>query len=131
MSKYVKGNVDETIPLGTLAGRTLVAQVFDETFKAEARLTSLVASYSLSGYTIGTDIGPVMVGIAHDDYSAAEIEEFIENTGSWNIGNMVSQEIAKRKVRIIGIFSQASGGNVGDVQVLNNGLLIKTNSTGS
>ncbi len=126
MSKYVKGNIDETLDLGTLAARTLVAQVFDETFKAEARLTSLVASYSLSGYTLGNERGPVMVGIAHDDYSAAEIEEYIENTGSWNIGNMVSQEIAKRKVRIIGVFPLQSGGNVGDAVVLNEGLPVKT-----
>ncbi len=48
--------------------------------------------------------GPLMVGLAHGDYTAAEIEEAIEATGSWDQSNKVVQEQARRKVRRSGTF---------------------------
>ncbi len=126
MAKYVKGALDELIDVGTLAARTLKATITDEVMVAEGRITSIVATYSLSGYTIGTDIGPLLVGVAHSDYSDPEIEAVIENTASWDFADLVQQEVARRKVRIIGQFPMASGGNVGDAQVLNDGKPIKS-----
>jgi len=60
-------------------------------------ISSIKATWALSNFTSVTNVGPIMVGIAHSDYSATEIEEFIENANSWNEGDQVAQEVAKRR----------------------------------
>ncbi len=65
-----------------------------------------------------------MVGVAHSDYTAAEIEEWIETTGSWDEGDLVQQEIAKRKIRRCGIFDGPSDAN--NTAVLNEGAARRT-----
>ncbi len=124
MKKYVRGQVDENLSIGTLAARTLVAQQFDETPQEEMFVSSIEASYSMSFATPGANIGPLLVGIAHSDYTAAEVEEFIENTGSWAVGDQIAQEVGRRKIRIIGTFRD-QGGNL-DSYALNEGRPIKT-----
>ncbi len=123
MGRYLRGNVDEELALTTLAGKTLVGSPFDESVAERALLTSIVATYALDDFTLGTDIGPFVVGIAHGDYTDVEIEAFIENTGSWVEGDLVSQEVAKRKIRIVGTFSQEI---TNATDVLNDGKPIKT-----
>ncbi len=55
-------------------------------------------------------------GLAHSDYSAAEIEECLEANNSIDLGDKVAQEQANRLVRTIGIFqgtpNTAAGGSV-------------------
>ncbi len=123
MGKYIKGSVDESLLLTTLAARTLVSAPFDETVEERTLISSLVATYAMGDFTVGSDIGPIMVGIAHSDYTAAEVEEVIEATNSWTEGDLVAQEVARRKVRIIGIFSMPAAG--ADA-VLNEGKPIKS-----
>ncbi len=125
MGKYIRGQVDENLPIGTLAARTLAVAGFDESVNERTFVSSLVASWSLSDWTTGQNIGPLLVGVAHSDYTAAEIEEVIENTGSWNEGDLVSQEIGKRKVRIVGTFRSANQDGSGTA-VLNQGQAITT-----
>lgn len=125
MGKYIRGQVDENLPIGTLAARTLSVAGFDESVTERTFVSSMVASWSLSDWTTGQNIGPLLVGVAHGDYTAAEIEEVIENTGSWNEGNLVSQEIGKRKVRIVGTFRSANTDGSGTA-VLNEGRPITT-----
>ncbi len=108
MSKYLKGNVDETISLATLGARTLTSINFDETMIESGRITSVVASWSVRSFTPADDDGPILVGLAHSDYTDAEIEAVIENSGGWNIGDKIQQEIAKRLVRIVGTFEAAN-----------------------
>ncbi len=48
--------------------------------------------------------GPLMVGLSHSDYTAAEVEECLEAGGSWDEGDKVANEQAARKVRRVGIF---------------------------
>jgi len=122
--RYIRGQVDEELDLGTLAGRTLVAQVFDESVVERTFVSSIRASWSLSGLTPATDDGPVLVGIAHQDYTAAEIEEVIENTGSWSEADLIAQERGKRKVRIVGTFPMPK--DLLDSVVLNEGRPIRT-----
>lgn len=55
---------------------------------------------SWNGGTAGE--GPIVVGVAHSDYTDAEIEEVLENVGSWDEGDMIDQEKARRLVRRIG-----------------------------
>ncbi len=121
--KYLKGNVDEKLSLGTLNASTLISDIFDETVNERTLISSLVASYSLDNLTAPQ--GPIEFGVAHSDYTDAEIEEFIENTGSWNEGSLVEQEIAKRKVRKIGTFAAESLAGTTDVP-FNDGKPVKT-----
>lgn len=124
MGKYLRGNLDEVLAVGTLAARTLVVQGGDETVIERTFVSSMVATWSLSDVTSGANIGPLLVGVAHSDYTAAEIEEFIENLGSWNEGDLVSQEKAKRKIRVVGTFRLDAVGD--SSMVLGNGRPIKT-----
>ncbi len=119
-TRLLKGTVDEALVLGTLANATLVGGAFDENVNERTLALSMEATWGLSNLTVGE--GPIAVGIAHSDYTDAEVEEVIENTGSWNEGSLVEQEIAKRKVRIVGMFD---GGTQTD-EVLNDGKPIKT-----
>ncbi len=123
--KYIKGNVNEVVVLGTLAGLTLTSAIFDEAVNQRTLISSLEATYSLADFTDGVGDGPIEVGVAHSDYTNAEIEAVIESTGSWDEGNLVDQEIAKRKVRKIGIFETDSAVTVAN-QYLNDGMPVKT-----
>ncbi len=126
--RYMRGNVDEVVALGTLAPRSLVAQVFDEVVQERTWISSLVASWSMTAFTPATNDGPVLVGVAYSDYSPTEIEEFIENTGSWNEASLVqTREVGKRLIRVIGTFPTASGAGVAaEIAVLNGGRKIRT-----
>ncbi len=116
--------VDEEVALTTLGAKSLIKQDFDDSPQEEVFVTSLVGSWALRDLTAATNVGPIMVGVAHSDYSAAEIEEFIENANSWKIGNQISQEQAKRKIRIVGIMRNTVDAQ--DSMTLQNGRMIKT-----
>nr|AGA18256.1 hypothetical protein [uncultured marine virus] len=119
---YMKGAVEEILDIGALATRTLVSGTMSSVVTEKTLISSIVSTYALSNWTPAPDDGPLTVGIAHSDYTDAEIEEVLENTGGWSQGNLVAQEVAKRKVRIIGTIDSHDG----DVQVLNDGKPIKS-----
>ncbi len=123
--KYLRGIVDEELGLGTLAAKTLVSVIFDNVVFDRTKISSIDCAWALSEWTVGTGIGPFQVGVAHSDYTDAEIEEYIEATGSWNEGNLQAQEAAKRRVRTVGIFPSGAAGASG-AQVLGDGKMIKT-----
>ncbi len=126
MSRYIRGNVDEDLDIATLAAKTLVGANFDEQLSESGIISSLVSTWTLIDWTQAADVGPLHVGIAHSDYSDAEIEAVIETAGSWDKGNAVEQELAKRMVRRIGTIAMKTAGGVGAVQSLNDGMPIKT-----
>ncbi len=122
--RYIRGAITETVSLGTLGAGVVIAADMTEVVNERTFVSSVVATWSLGEFTPATDDGPITVGLAHSDYTAAEIEAWIENTGGWNEGNKVSQEIAKRKIKIVGTFeieTSATG-----INVLNDGRPIKT-----
>ncbi len=122
-SKYLKGNIDLDLSIGALGAKsTAVASTQDVV--DTTRVSSVRATYSLSNYTKGFDIGPIAVGVAHGDYTLAEIEEFLETTGSWAIGNKIQQERANRRIRRIGVF--LSPDTAGSASRLNDGKPITT-----
>jgi len=123
MRKYLKGQVNESLLLGTLAPDTLILDTFDEVVPEKSLISSIVATWSLDAIT--SPQGPILFGVAHSDYTAAEIEEVLENTGSWSAGSKVEQEIAKRLVRIIGTFVTDEASAATDV-VWNDGKPVKT-----
>ncbi len=122
--RYLRGSLNEQLDIGTLAANTLVGLIGSGVVNERTLISSVVALHTLANVTPGADIGPLRVGIAHSDYTDAEIEAWIENTGSWNEGNKVSQEIAKRKIKQIGVFDVPASAT--QIAVLNDGKPIKT-----
>ncbi len=123
---YLRGEVDEQFALGTLAANTVITDVVDDTLREKAWLSSVVLTWALDNFTPATTDGPIMVGVAHSDYSTAEIEEWIENAASWHQGDMVAQEIGKRRIRKVGMFRSDAAVTATGAYVLNDGKPIKT-----
>ncbi len=123
MKGYMKGNIDENLLLGTLASKALVSDTFDESVIERTLVSSVVAAWVLDGMVAGQ--GPILFGVAHSDYSDAEIEAVLETTGSWNAGDKVAQEIGKRLVRVIGEFVGQQGTGTDDIR-FNDGKPVKT-----
>ncbi len=125
MGKYLRGGIDENLGLSTLGAKTLISTPFDETVNERTLVSSVVASYSLAEFTPGNNDGPILVGLAHSDYTDAEIQAVIDQTLSWNEGDKVGQEVAKRLVRRIGQFPGPASVST-EAVVLNDGKPIKT-----
>ncbi len=90
--------------LTTLASETLVGQVLTDVLIEKAWLSSVRASWTMSDFTPQAGDGPIEVGYAHPDYTDTEIQEWIQNQGSWDSTDMISQERARRKIRSVGMF---------------------------
>ncbi len=123
--RYLAGTVDEELGIGTLNAKVVVSSGFDQSVEERTFVSSMRATWSVENVTPTAGVGPLLVGVAHSDYSAAEIEAWIENTGSWTEGDLVSQEVAKRKIRKVGVFDDMVGG-AAEVNVLNEGKPIRT-----
>ncbi len=107
-ANYMKGRVDEGLALSTLASTTLISAVFDETVTERTKISSIVVSAAMILYTPAAGDGPIEIGVAHSDYNDTELEEWVENTGSWDVGdNIQSKEIGRRMVRSLGMFDKA------------------------
>ncbi len=99
--KYIRGAIDETPVLASLADNTVVKSD-GPTVNERTLVTSIEAVYSIFNFT-ATE-GPVIFGLAHSDYTVAEILEYLSNAGSWNEGSKIEQERARRKIRRVGVF---------------------------
>ncbi len=124
MGRYIRGSVEEQVSLGTLAGQTLVSALFDNVVNERTFVSSVVATWDMTNFTLQSDDGPILVGVAHSDYTDAEIEAWIEDADSWNEGNLVRQEVAKRKIRQVGTLKGAP--EPIQTSVLNDGKPIRT-----
>ncbi len=122
--RYLKGSVDHTLALSTLAAKTLISSNLASSVNERTFCSSLRATWSLNSMTRGSDDGPILVGVAHSDYTSIEIEEWIEQSNSWNEGNLIGQEIAKRKIRRVGLFETPD--DALEAIVLNDGKPITT-----
>ncbi len=125
MGRYIRGNVDEELALTALASKDVVGAVFDEVVNERTFVSSIVANWSMENFSVLAGRGPIIVGVSHSDYSDAEIEEWIENTGQWNEGDLVaSREIGKRLIRQVGTFPSPAAA-LGIVN-MNDGRPVKT-----
>ncbi len=102
--RYLKGTFEVLGDVSALAGLDAAIFAVGNSVNERTFISSVKATYTLSNLTEGFSIGPIIVGVAHSDYTAAEIEEWIETGGSWDEGNLVRQEVAKRKIRQVGVF---------------------------
>ncbi len=107
--------------LGTLGAKVLLSLGGAAAMVDRVWFSSMKATWSLTGYTPVAADGPITVGIAHSDYTDAEIEEWLEATTSMDFSDKIAQERAKRKCRIVGVFPAEALG-----EVLNDGRMIRT-----
>ncbi len=117
--KYLRGNIDLDFLLGTLGAESLISAVVPDTVVEKAWCSSVKAAYSIQALTKTPTTGPITIGVAHSDYTSAEIEAWVENLGAWDQGGKIEQEIARRKIRVIGTFENPEA--TGDTTVLNDG----------
>lgn len=117
--KLLKGRIIADNALGALADVDVIAFDLAENVNERTFALSTECTWAINNHTVGE--GPIHVGWAHGDYSDAEIEAWVENTGSWNEGDLVSTEVARRKIRQVGTFAGLSTD-----EVLNDGKSIKT-----
>ncbi len=114
-----KLKVSENLALGALGSGSGVTADFDSVVDDTTFLLSIEASWS-RGDGPG-DQGPIAFGVAHSDYDLAEIVEWHTATGAWDRGDLIANEIRKRKIRQIGTFAGAT-----PQETLNNGVPMKT-----
>ena len=124
MGRYVRGGIDLTLDLGTLASKTAVL-VGADAVNERTLVSSIVCAYSVGDLTQAAGDGPILVGLAHGDYSLVEINEYLEQTTSWDEGDKASQEISKRQIRRVGLLAGPES-TAGFISVLNDGKPVKT-----
>ncbi len=111
--------VFNTQALGTLANAALISGELVPVADEEYRAISLKMVWAIKGVTAGE--GPIVVGVADGDYTAAEIEEWLEATSAMARGDRLAREKADRRCRRVGVF-----GNEGVAESLNDGKAITT-----
>ncbi len=123
--RYMRGAIDFALTLGTLGASTLISGTLGDAVTEKAWLSSIKCRWSLGNLTPSSGDGPIMVGVAHSDYTDAEMEEWIENTGSWEETDKIQQrEVGRRLIRMVGTFDVRTVAT--EVVVLNDGKFIHT-----
>ncbi len=92
-----------SLTVGALASKDVIAGAMLNAAADDIRLLSLDGTWAVNGLTVGQ--GPVAVGVADGDYTAAEIEEALEAAGAIDLGDKLAQEKANRYVRQIAVCS--------------------------
>ncbi len=123
--------IDVDIDIGTagLAAKDLVAALMSETADDNFIATSVSATYTLTLEQAAqpNSLSNIAIGLAKSDYSAAEVETWIENSTGFKRADLVAQEISRRMIKNIGTFMPVSVTAAELVStVLNDGLPIKT-----
>ncbi len=117
---YRKLQVTDTLSVGALASADVISAAWPDVITEKRWFSSMVATWAMEAHT--TLEGPITVGIAHSDYSAAEIEEWLENAAGWDEGDLVAdREVGRRLIRRVGQFD-----GVPVDEVLNDGKPIRT-----
>ncbi len=106
-------------PLITLADATVLTGALTNASDNEYRALSVRGTWAMRAVTAGE--GPIMVGVAHADYTVTEIKECIEAEAAMSRGDKIAREQADRLVRRIGTFANESTD-----EVLNDGKPITT-----
>ncbi len=110
--RYLK--VQDSFSIGALAAGALSKEDLPDTVDDKVFALWFKGTVAMSGHTANE--GGFQVGLAHSDYSAAEVEQALEATGNWDEGDLVAREQGKRRVRTLGQFE-----GIGVTEVLNDG----------
>ncbi len=104
--------VATSITIGALAAKDVTSSALTSASASSMRVVSVDFIYGLSDLGATSDDGQEF-GLAHSDYTAAEIEECLEAATSIDPGDKISAEKANRLVRTIGNFVGAPGTGAG------------------
>jgi len=111
--------VDGINSLGTLADGIVTFGTLLEAADEEYRVLSVKQTWTLRDFTAGE--GPIVVGVAHGDYSVTEVKECLDAQAGINRGDKIANEQADRLVRVVGSFP-----GLDTNEVLNDGKPITT-----
>ena len=95
--------VDFENTLLTLADEAYVGADLSTTVDRTVYLFNLKVTAALRGLTAGE--GPLHLIVAHSNYNDTQVIEWFQSVGSWDSGDMISNERARRKCRLIATFS--------------------------
>lgn len=104
--------VAASLAVGALDPSDVISGTITNVTPSPLRIISAHLTFGLSDLGATADDGQEF-GIAHSDYTAAEIEECLEAAGSIDLGDKVSQERANRLVRSVGQMTGAPGTGAG------------------
>ncbi len=99
-----KVRVAEGVGIGALAALSVTANAITVASTDPYRLMSVDLTYKIVDLGAATDDGQEF-GLAHSDYSVAEIEECLEAQTAIDRGDKVAQEQSNRLVRSIGVMT--------------------------
>ncbi len=88
--------------LSALASGDVEAAAWSGVTTGTLRVVSIIVTWSATWAAVAD--GSMQFGVAHSDYTAAEIEECLESNGSMDPGDKIAGERSNRLVRIIGTF---------------------------
>ncbi len=100
--------VTKSIPIGALDTLDVTSGALLNASTTPYRLITADLSFNISDLAALIDDGQEF-GIAHGDYTAAEIEECLEAQSAIDVGDQVQNEFANRRVRTIGFMVGAPG----------------------
>ncbi len=127
---YKRGNqprkvkIASSVGAGALTPGDVISGGIIGTSTEAYRLLSVNLAYSWSEIASLID-DTLQFGLAHGDYTAAEIEECLEAGGALAMGDKITQERANRLVREIGVI-EGEIGSAGEGDVFNDGRKLKT-----
>ncbi len=110
---------------GALASEDVAVAAITNASVDPYRLMSIDVAWAWQEIGGSADDG-MSFGVAHSDYTAAEVEECLEAIGAIDRGNKVAQEQSNRLVREIGTIQSTISGTVGTTVNMNEGLPVKT-----
>jgi len=89
--------VDTSLPLSTLASNDLIGGAMTTVSNEAFRVLSIQGMWTMHNLTAGE--GPIVVGVAHGDYTDTEVEASVEADESMIRVDKIVQELADRLVR--------------------------------
>ncbi len=110
---------------GALATKALVAGPGTAAVADKLRIISITATWQWAEIQAAID-GGLEFGVSHGDYSAAEVEECLEASGSIDLGDKFAIEKSSRLVRTIGSMGGPTAGGTGAEAAFNDGKPVKT-----
>ncbi len=115
--------VQQSLAPGALATGDVTVGPLTAAITDPLRIVSVNFTYAITDVKAVPDDG-FEFGLAHSDYTAAEIEECLENQSAIDLGDKIAQEQANRLVRHIGIMTGQTAVNAG--YTFNDGRPVKT-----
>lgn len=113
-SGFFVARVSGELALGSLAAGVVI--VGNITNVSDRPLFLIAADLTWIAKDITPGEGPIVFGLAHSDYSAAEVEEWFEQATGFVFGDMVEKEQAGRKCREIGAIDFGLADGQGDAR---------------